>query len=148
VFFLNQDQMICARELTELGWYVKVQQGETKVKTLVVAAVIALAATPALARPAALINAPLTPDHPLTGEQLYQVCIGNPDGQGLCVTYVMGIAEGLIVASDQQFCPPGNVTYDGMARAVTEALKQSKFRTGSAARAVSGILTGVFPCKK
>jgi hypothetical protein len=97
---------------------------------------------------AALINAPLTPDHSLTAEQLYRICIGNQDGQGLCATYVMGIAEGLIVASDRQFCPPGNVTYDGMDRGVTEALKQSKFRTGSAAGAVSGILTGVFPCKK
>lgn len=107
---------------------------------------VLIAASPVRAAP--LIKSPLTPDHMLTAEQLYQICTSKEDGPGLCAIYVMGVAEGMMVAEDKEFCPQGNIKYDAMAVMVTEALKGFQRKNGSAVGAVSAALSATMPCKK
>jgi hypothetical protein len=99
---------------------------------------------------AALINSPLTTTNHLTAEQLYQICTGDEDGQGLCATYVMGVIEGMVIAEDKELCLPKKpLVYDNIGAAITEALRHTKIdrRSATAVGAVAGIMTRLYPCK-
>jgi hypothetical protein len=96
------------------------------VKPLAIAAVLIASLSSVQAAP--MMKSPLTPDHAMTAEQLYVLSTSGGDGKGVCAIYVMGVAEGMIVAGDKEFCPPGNFKYDAMAVGVTEALRRTQWK--------------------
>jgi hypothetical protein len=89
--------------------------------------------------------------NPMKAGLLQEIC---QQDRRLCSFYVMGVFEGSVMAGDPETqCVPGNVSYDQMTSLVTAGLKvfakqHPDWKNKPAVSAVSGIITGMYPCQQ